>query len=321
MRWCIYGAGGVGCVLAAHLHDSVPDLTLVARGAHLKNMQSLGLRVHLGKDTISFNPQAVDDDHLQGPYDIIILATKSHHLPGIAQKVGSVIHEGSAIVPVCNGVPWWFLRAFPAIEDPWIECLDPNKEIEQNIPLKQVVGGVVYMTAEQTAPGMVHNYHHSVIKVGEMNGFKSQRTQVLAYELENAGFEDPAAKDIRVAIWQKLCWNIVFNPLSVIKNKNSIEMFEDEDIKKRGESILDEMRSIAVALDMEVPIDTSRVWSVSESAGEHPPSMLQDFKAGKELEVDAILGAVMDIAKKTNVDIPHITESYEELTAMVKQAA
>lgn len=320
MKICIYGAGAAGCVVGAKLKMSGANVTLIGRGKHLRKIQESGLHITTRDSNHIIEIAATDNPISLEPQDYVIIATKAHSIPEIAEKIKPLLHEKTAIIPACNGIPWWFLYNLEGqLKNHRIECLDPMHSIERHIDTKRIIGGVFYMAATLTAPGEVSNFEGPRFIIGEPDGRTSSRVSDLGNILLNAGFKNPVTDNIRGAIWVKLCWNIAFNPLSVIHNMTSGEMAASPEVRKTAEEIMKEAEKIGKELGVKFKLDIEKHVKAAETAGSHKPSMLQDFEHKKPMEINAIIGSACEIAKNLAIKSPYITKAYNQLAEMAQK--
>lgn len=316
MKICIYGAGATGCVLVQKFLGIGQDVSLVARGAHLEAMQKNGLRVITPVREYHLPVAATDNPENLPAQDIIIIASKAYSLSEIAPHVPTLLHASSILIPVCNGIPWWFLLGLKGrLENRRIRCLDAQGIIGEHIPFEQVIGGVIYMAAALREPGVVTSNAPPRFMIGEPTGDVTERVSRFDRICCEAGFKDAMTTNIRGEIWHKLSWNIVFNPLSVITGMNSGQLARDTGARRTAFAMVTEMQHVGDALGLDVTLDPERQIYLAEKAGHHKPSMLQDYEAGKRIEIDAIVGAMVEIAEMLSIAVPHIEEIYRALAA------
>lgn len=315
----IIGAGATGCILADKLLHTGAQVTLVARGETYRVIHENGFTLTDAEGERQIHCPIVETSMTEqaGAQDIIIIATKAFAIESIAPHLPPMYHDETIVVPACNGLPWWFLQNHPCpVENVSIDCLDPQGVIARHIPFHRVVGGLFYMAGTNLGAGKVHNGGRPRFVVGEPNGTLTFRTERLHNLLQNAGFIDPIAENIRSQILLKLCWNVAFNPIATLTRKNSIEMAEDESIMQRARNIMEEMRKFAFALNVPLPLDIEHHLLLTRKAGAHKPSMLQDAERGKPIEIDAIIGSVCEVADALKLPMPETKKLYQELLLM-----
>ncbi len=325
MKITIYGAGAVGCTIGAQLYGcDNAEVTLVARGEHYRVMQENSLQFINRDGERNLRLACTDDPSALPPQDCVIISVKAYSIAEIAPAINRLFHDDTVVIPICNGVPWWFLLGDDLLlKNRRLDSLDPDGIIERNIPLERVIGGLLYTTATLVKPGVVSNFEGPKFIIGEPSGGISDRLQEIGNVLESAGFIRPVTEDMRAAIWKKLCWNIAFNTLAVITGKTSGEMTADKEIRSLAVSIMQEMEGLAEILGINMQLDIEKHVQIAQVAGSFKPSMLQDYERGKPMEIDAIIGSVCEIAEKlrttssTDITTPHITEVYDNLLKVI----
>ncbi len=305
MKVCIYGAGAIGGLLGAKLAAAGEEVTLIARGPHLAAMRANGLKLVSDGEEIVARPFATEDPAEAGPQDAIIIALKAPGVPAIAERLRPMLGPDTMVVTAMNGVPWWY---FHGLDGPWrdrrIACLDPEGKLEQAIETRRVIGCVVYPAAEIAAPGVIHHQYGNRFMLGEPDGSKSARIQALSRTLTEAGFKAPVRPRIRDDIWIKLWGNLSFNPVSVLTLGTLARIAGDAGTRAVIRRMMAEAETVgrALGVDFAVDIETRIGWAAD--VGEHRTSMLQDLEQGRAMEIDALLGAVVEMGDLVGIDTP-----------------
>jgi 2-dehydropantoate 2-reductase len=311
MQIVIYGAGAVGSAIGAALSLVGHHVTFIARGEHLKALKAHGLTYITAKGAQTIKATFTDDAATIAEPDYLFLTTKAYDLPGIARRVNQIAGKKALIIPVQNGVPWWhFYKLKGPMENTRIESLDPEGLLEKYIDSSRVIGGVIYMAGSVTEPGITKNLMRPRFVVGEPDGTPSPRLKTLAALLAEAGFKEPLAENIRSEIWLKLCWNIAFNPLSVLTGATSRKIAEDEGTQVIAGKMMEQAKAITDKLGIPLALDVKERLSVGIQAGDHKPSMRYDYERGKRMETDAIIGAAVEIAARLGAITPTINTIY-----------
>jgi len=311
MKFCIYGAGAVGGLIAAWLARSGEQVSVVARGAHLEAIRRGGLRVRdreSGK-VESFSIQADSSPAALGPQDYVIVAVKGQNLTQVAENIGGLFSSSTSIVTAMNGVPWWFFSRLKfANGGGRLESLDPRGSLAQAMPVERIVGCVVHLAASTPEPGLIsHNMGRRLI-VGEPGGRNTARTADLAAALKKAGFEAVVSPFIEKDFWVKLLGNVSFNPVSALTGSTADRLIADGQVKAYMVEIMREVLAIGRAVGVDADIDPEARIDMARSLGNFKTSMLQDMEAGKPLEIDGLLAGTLEIARKAGVRAPY-TES------------
>ena len=304
MTIAIVGAGAIGGLLGAHLSRTGQEVILIARGAHLAAMKTRGLTVRGREGEFTTHPRCTDDLSAIREASVVFITLKAHSIPPVAPALGAALAKGACVVGAMNGIPWWY---FP---DRHLESVDPGGVIAGSIPYERVVGCIVYPAATLVAPGVIEHKEGNRFALGEPDGSKSERVQSIAAMLVAAGFRAPLQTKLRNEIWLKLLGNATLNPVSALTGATLRQMFETPSSRELIRTLMEEVASVARSLDVELPISIERRMVGAAAIGEHKTSMLQDREAGKPLEVDALLGAVIELADDAGLKVPSLCALY-----------
>ena len=311
MRFLIAGAGAIGGYVGACMARAGQDVTLFARGPHLRAMQERGLRVLSAEGDFETHPRVVGDLAEAGPMDVILLAVKAHGLTQLAPQLKPLIGENTTVVSTQNGVPWWYFQV-GAGEHTGIhlERVDPGGVIAGSIDPRRVVGSIVYLGAEIAEPGVIRHTEGNRISLGEPDGSRSERCRAVAEALIQAGLRCPVSTRIRNEIWVKLLGNVAFNPISALTRATLVRMARDPDICPVVRSIMAEVEAVANRLGVELPISIEQRIAGAEKLGEHKTSMLQDVESGRPMELEPVVGAVVELGARLGIDMPYTRTVY-----------
>jgi 2-dehydropantoate 2-reductase len=312
MKFAVFGAGAIGGLIAARLAATGQDVSVVARGAHLAAIQQRGLRVRsgiFGESTC--RPRASKDPAEIGPVDVVVLAVKAHSLSGIAPSLGALFGPDTICVTTQNGIPWWY---FEGLGGRWagtrLESVDPGGTIAAHIDSRRIIGSVVYISASLAEPGVLDHVEGARLPVGELDGSRSTRVQNLASVFTDAGLKSSVRSNIRADIWTKLLGNATFNPISALTRATMKQLLDTPETRRLIAEGMEEVRAVASALDVAISVSTEKRIAGAEQVGHHKTSMLQDLEAGRPLELEPILGAVVELAGKTGVSVPRLESLY-----------
>ncbi len=311
------GAGAIGGLLGAHLSRSEEDVILIARGPHLAAMKARGLTVRRGGSEFTVHPRCTDDMTAIGEAGTVFITLKAHAIPGVAPAIGAALDPGACVIGAMNGVPWWYFRELH------LESVDPGGVIARSIPYEQVVGCVVYPAASLVEPGVIEHEEGDRFSLGEPDGTKTPRVQAIAAMLTAAGFKAPVQTRLRSEIWLKLVGNATLNPVSAVTRATMAEMLRTEESRAMVRTLMEEVVLVARALDVDVPLSVDKRIEGAAAVGDHKTSTLQDLEAGKPLELEALLGAVIELADYKRVPVPSLRTLYglarlSEATALRK---
>ncbi|MCS6888154.1 MAG: 2-dehydropantoate 2-reductase [Chloroflexus sp.] len=313
MRICVVGAGAIGGWLGAKLIQAGAEVTLIARGAHLAAIAANGLAIEYsdGRQEVVRPALATADMTAAGPHDIVIVAVKAQSLPALAAPMRALYGPDTAVVYAQNGIPWWyFFRHGGPYEGRRIEAVDPGGVIAANTEIERVIGCVVYPAAAIERPGVIRHIEGNRFTLGEPDGSRSERAVRLSKLLEAAGLRAPVKTDIRNEIWLKLWGNLSFNPISALTRATLDRIIADKGTYELAATMMAEAQQVAEALGVRFPVSIERRIRMAEEIGAHKTSMLQDIEAKRPTEIDAILGAVVELADLTGTPAPTMRAIY-----------
>ena len=311
MKILIAGAGAIGAYLGARLARAGEDVTLYARGPHLRAMQEQGVQVESAEGNFRAHPRVVASLEEAGANEVVILAVKAQGLPALAPQLAPVLGPETVVVSTQNGVPWWFFQAGGGpLAGARIERVDPGGVITAAIGAERVVGSIVYFATEIVRPGVVRHTEGERISLGEPNGTRSDRCRQIARALVAAGLRAPITTRIRHEIWVKLLGNVAFNPISVLTRATLAQMAGDAQVAVLAREIMEEVEAVARALGLELPVTIEQRMAGAAAVGEHKTSMLQDLEAGRPMELEAIVGAVVELGERLDISMPHTRTVY-----------
>ena len=313
MTVAIVGAGAIGGFLGAHLARSGQDVILIARGPHLAAMKSRGVTVRHGGKEFTAHPEATDDFKAIRRAEVVFLTLKAHSVPSVAEAVGSALADGACVVGAQNGIPWWYF------EDRHLESVDPGGVIARNIPYRKVVGCIAYPAAQVVEPGVIEHLEGNRFSLGEPDGSKSERLTSISSMLVKAGLKAPVQTRLRNEIWLKVLGNATLNPVSALTGATLVEMVTSPATRELIRTLMEEVDAVARAMGADVPLSVEKRMDGAAATGAHKTSMLQDLEAGRPLELDALLGAVVELADGAGVSVPSLRVVYS-LTKVLDEA-
>jgi 2-dehydropantoate 2-reductase len=324
MKIAIFGAGAIGGYLGAKLTQrGDADVTLIARGAHLAAMQQHGLRlIEEDGSEIVTHPRLVADSRDAGPQDYVVLAVKAHSVSPALDAITPLLGPDTAVVTAQNGVPWWY---FYGLDGPHanrrVESVDPGGRIWDAIGPQRVIACVVYPACEIEAPGVIRHTDDNRFSLGEPDGKRSERAAALAKALIDAGLRAPLRSRIRSEIWVKLWGNVALNPLSALTHATLAQICAEPATRAFARNVMLEAKAVAEALGETMAVDVDARLNGAAEVGEHKTSMLQDLELGRPLEVDAIVTAVVELARVTNTQTPNLNALDGMIRLLVKSRA
>lgn len=313
MKICIVGAGAIGGYLGAKLALAGEAVTLIARGSHLEAIQKNGLKLIMtdGSSQIATPTLATSDIYEAVKQDVVILAVKAHSVAAIASSLPSLYDSHTMVVTAQNGVPWWYFRQHGGeYEGTRIHAVDADGIIETHIGAERVIGCVVYPATQIVEPGVIKHIEGDRFTLGEIDGNKTERIQLLAQALKQAGFKAPVRNQIRTEIWIKLWGNLAFNPISALTGATLEQICQYPLTRELARQMMREAQAIAEKLDIKFGITLEQRINGAENVGAHKTSMLQDIEAGRPTEIEAIVGAVAELGRLTQIPTPYIDAIY-----------
>jgi 2-dehydropantoate 2-reductase len=307
MRIAIVGAGAIGGYLGTLLSAAGEEITFVARNRTLEAIRARGFSAILEDGTRVEAPRvrAVRDAAEARPQDVVLLAVKAHQVIDLLPVLTGLVGEGTMLVSMVNGVPWWYFQRLPgAWQGRVLESVDPGGRIAAAIPAERVLGSVVYPAAELIEPGVVRVIEGNRFTLGELDGVRSDRIDALSRALIGAGFKAPVSRDIRSELWIKLWGNLSFNPISALTHATLEEICRFEPTRSLAAAMMAEAQTIGERLGIAFKVSLERRIAGAEAVGAHKTSMLQDVEHGRALELDALLGAVLELGRVTGTPAP-----------------
>jgi 2-dehydropantoate 2-reductase len=305
VRIVIAGAGAIGGYIGARLARVGADVVLFARGPHLQAMQARGLRVRSVDGDFEVKPEVAGNLASIGTADVVFLGVKAHALTTVAPQLRPLLGPETVVVSTQNGIPWWYFQDHPGeLQGHHLERVDPGGVIAAAIEPWRVVGSLAYFSTDVVEPGVIHHTEGNRISFGEPNGTRSDRTRKIAEALIAAGFRCPVTTRFRHEIWVKLLGNVAFNPISALTRATLEEIARHPEVSRLVREVMAETEAVAAKLDIELPISIDQRMAGAEKVGAHKTSMLQDLEAGRPMELEAVVGAVIELGERLAVPMP-----------------
>ena len=326
MKICVVGAGSMGGMMGVKLHNIGEEVTLIARGPHLEAINAnngLKLIMNDGSEEFAEGIKATSDISSVGEQDLVILGVKSHQIAPIADDVNSLLGENSILLTIQNGILWWYFQLHGGeFNNRVLQTIDPGGVVSNTIDPKHIVGSISYPAAEISEPGVIRHIEGIRMPVGEIDGVEKQRTRDLCELLNNAGFKSFILESIRAETWLKVLGNLSFNPVSALTHSTLVDICQFEPSRILIDKMMTECREVALRLGIGIRLSNERRIDGAEKVGKHKTSMLQDVENGKALELEGLIGAVIEIAEMTGTKAHHIEAVYaliQLLNHMIQQ--
>ena len=320
MKICIVGAGATGGYLGVKLINAGFDVSLVARGAHLTAMKKKGLTLIENDKEITCSPKCSDSMKELGKMDFIFITLKAYSINGLVEEISTMFDENTSVISAYNGIPWWyFFGAEGQFKNYRIKCIDPENIQWNVITPERIIGCVVYPATEIIEPGVIKHIEGNRFSLGEPNGAQTERISRISKAMARADLKAPVRKNIRQEIWMKLIGNLAFNPLSVITEETLDVLLLNEENKKTAYEAMKEATSIMDKLNVPMSVSIDQRIEGAAKVGSHKTSMLQDYERGKELELDALVVAVKEIADLLDIKTPTIDRILHTVTEKISK--
>jgi 2-dehydropantoate 2-reductase len=309
VRVAIVGLGAVGGLIAARMARAGHEVSALARGETLARVRERGLVVEANGEKKATPIHVSDDAATLGPQELVVIALKAPALALAAPVVAAMTGPSTIVLPAMNGVPWWFMPAAMPGEPP-LDSVDPGGRLLERLPIARVLGCVVHLAASSPEPGVVrHNFGERLI-VGEPRGGDSARTRSVCAALAEAGFEAEASADVRRDVWYKLWGNMTVNPVSVLTNATADRLLDDELVRGFCQTAMREAQQVGARIGCPIEESPEDRNKITRKLGAFTTSMLQDARAGRPLELDALVGAVREIGAAVDVPTPAVDALY-----------
>jgi 2-dehydropantoate 2-reductase len=311
VRFVIAGAGAIGGYIGARLAKAGADVVLFARGPHLRAMEERGLRVVSPDGDFEVRPAVTGDLSTIGTADVVFLGVKAHGLTALAPGLRQLYGPQTVVVSTQNGIPWWYFHSHGGeLDGLRLEHVDPGGVIAASIEPERVVGSLAYFATDVAEPGVIHHTEGNKMSLGEPNGTRTERTKAIADALIAAGLRCPVSTRFRHEIWVKLLGNVAFNPISALTGGTLEQLVRHAETAALVREIMTETEAVAGKLGLELSISIDQRMAGAEKVGAHKTSMLQDYEAGRPMELEAVVGAVVELGSRLGVSMPATRAMY-----------
>lgn len=312
MRIGIVGLGAIGGWIAGRLALAGNAVSTVARGATLDALNAGELRIREGVDDRTVRIQASADPSGLGQQDLLVVSVKAPALADATELAVPMIGPDTLILPMLNGVPWWFV---PGNQ---LRSVDPDGRIAANLPQAQLVGCVVHAACRRPGPAEVQVVHADKLILGEPQGGSSDRVAALAALFEGAGIHVDRSDNVRRAIWYKLWGNATINPLSALTRATADKLLADAHLRVFMLEAMAELAEVGAAVGCPISESGEDRMAVTARLGSFKTSMLQDVEKGRPIELEALLGAPREIAQRAGIATPNLDLLYAETRLMAE---
>jgi 2-dehydropantoate 2-reductase len=308
MRICVFGAGAIGGYLAVQLAKAGYEVTVIARGSHLRAIQQRGLKLLVnGQENVARLP-ASDNPADFGVQDVVICTLKAHQAYESAPLFAPLLGDSTSVVTAMNGIPWWYFhKSGGQFEGRHLESVDLGGRQWNAIGPQRAIGCVVDPACEVVEPGVVVHEQFNRFTLGEPDGSRSSRVVQLSEALTAAGFDAPVRDNVRWNIWLKLWGNVCFNPISALTGATLDRMTGEPGLRSLCKAMMLETQAVNESLGIQIPSNMmDRRLTTAGTVVGHKMSMLQDVERGRSMEIDALVTAVQELGRLTGVATPVI---------------
>ena len=303
MRFTIVGAGAIGGWLGGGLAKAGHDVGVLARGATLAALRRDGLRIREGDSESVHAVHADDDPTTLAGADCVVVGLKAQDVAGLAPKIAALLGPSSSVLTIQNGLPWWFLDGSP-LADRTLDSIDPGGATARAIPIAHAIGGVVHGSTRVEAPGVIRIAKVDRLLLGEPRGGGSDRLTALSAAFRDGGVNAIAVDDIRTELWAKLWGNMNMNPISALTQAGASDMLGNPLLRELAAGMMREMAAVGAKLALKLPMGVEERIAVTERLGNFRTSMLQDLDAARPLEIEPLLGVIVELAEAVEVPAP-----------------
>jgi 2-dehydropantoate 2-reductase len=326
MKICIVGAGAIGGMLGVKFALSGNDVTLILRGANLAAVQQNGLRLieEHGNELLAQPIKATSVIAEVGVQDVVILTLKAHQVAPVAAELPALMHAETRIITMQNGIPWWYFHKLPGelgqrYQGTPVKAVDPDGIIAKYINVDRVIGCVVYPASEVIRPGVIKVIEGNRFTLGEIDGSDTPSIRAISDAFKNAGFKAPVINDIRSEIWLKLWGNLSFNPISALTHATLEDICVFPATRELAANMMREAQTIGEKLGVQFRVSLEKRINGAQAVGQHKTSMLQDVERGRPIEIEALVGSVLELGRITETPTPNIDAVYALTSLLAKK--
>jgi 2-dehydropantoate 2-reductase len=312
MRICVVGAGAIGGFMAVRLEQAGHTVSVVARGPHLAAIKAHGLKLLEGQhEKIATSLVATDAIRELDAQDVVLLGLKAHQVESVADDLSALIGPDTVMVTLQNGIPWWYFQKIGGdYADRIVRTVDPDGVLFDCIDPDCLIGCIAYPATAIVEPGVIRHIEGSRFPVGELDGSESDRVHLVSNLFIEGGFESRVLDDIRSEIWLKLWGNLTFNPISALTHSTLVDICQFPPTRELAVVMMREAQAVGEKLGARFRVPMEKRIAGAEAVGKHKTSMLQDLEAGKSMEIEGMLGVVIELAEMTNIEVPTLRALY-----------
>lgn len=305
MRIAIFGTGGVGGYFGGRLAQAGEDVTFIARGEHLRAIQTEGLKVEsLNGDFVVYPAKATADVTEVGPVDLVIVGVKAWQVPEAARSMKPMVGSKTTVLPLQNGV-------------------DAVSQLSAELDTDHVVGGLCKIVSFVVGAGHIRHagFAPSVV-IGELDNRHSDRVVAIENVFNDAGIETTIAADIHAALWMKFLFIASFSGVGAIANAPAGLLRSDPELRAQMLRGMEEIYSLAHVRNIKLPPNSIETVMAGVNAlpEDATSSMQRDIASGKPSELESQIGAVVRMARESRVEVPTHEFIYAKLKPLEEKA-
>ncbi len=296
MKIAIVGAGGVGGYTGAKLLKTGKNhVGFIARGEHLKAIRKKGLTIIDEDEIFNVTPDFITDNPTdEGFFDLVIFCVKSYDLKNAASLIKNNITDKTYLMPILNGV-------------------DHDLKLKEIYPKNPILNSSVYILSNIKEPGVIKKYGNTFFLVFGSRFVKKENLQKLKKLFDEAGLKNKLTDNIEFETWKKYLFISSFAVMTSFYKKPVGWIIQEK--KEQLNKLLNEI--VSVANKKGISLDERNIQSVLKQAQNIPykskTSMQIDFEKGKQNELEALCGYIINEAEKENVSVPLMKRYYESL--------
>lgn len=294
----VVGSGAVGGFVGAVLKKAGFDVIFLARGQHLQSMNEKGLHIHSGSSSFHVNGEFTSEMKDMEKADYILFTVKSSETRDIARKLQPFLKAGTFVLTLQNGV-------------------DNEEILSEILGEEKILSGAAYITSTVKEPGVIRQEGTYSFVIGSFHESGKQAAIRMEEVFQIVGIPCRVSKDVLTRKWDKLLWNVTFNPLSASTMATVGEILDDKHLRKTAEQALGEAIAVGKACGIEVRDKViDRIFPSAETVRHHKTSMLQDRERGKKMEIESLCGFFVSKAERLGLDTPVLRTLYAVLSSM-----
>jgi 2-dehydropantoate 2-reductase len=298
MRFAVVGAGGLGGYFGGRLAQAGETVTFIVRGNTLNALRARGLRIDSVQGGFELpQVQATDNPRDVAPVDCVIMTVKAYDLEGAARIVQPLVGSHTVVLPLLNGV-------------------DIAERIGAIVGLEHMLGGLAYIFSTIVEPGVIrHNSPFARIQLGELPGGISERAGAVEAAFQRAGVEAVQVPDIRAALWTKFLFLAATSGMCAVTRSPMGEVRGNPESRERFIACMREVESVArhLGIALKEGIVEETIQFADGVPPDLRPSMLNDLEKGLPLELEALNGTVVRLARPANIPVPVNIYIYDSL--------